>query len=92
MSETVFRVEEHGFGGGMLDTGWSWRLVTHRDTYEGAVAVATAYAGHMDAAGIRPYGMRVVSPEGTVVWDDLETLEERRRMQDEGRRITGERA
>lgn len=84
MSE-LFRVEENGFGGGMWESGWSWKTVTERDTFEDAVSAATAYARHMDAAGIRPYGMRVVSPEGSIVWDDIETLDERRRLQDRGR-------
>jgi hypothetical protein len=60
--------------------GWIWAVVTTRDTPEGAIDAATSYAAHRESIGVVPCGMRVMDLlDGRFVWDDLETLEERRK-------------
>jgi hypothetical protein len=78
----MYAVQEHTRRG--LE-GWVWDLVTARPSYEEAVGAATSWAAHRDLQGIVPFGMRVLDPEGIPIWDNIDTLQERRQQQIEGR-------
>lgn len=73
-----YSVQEQVFS--PMHGGWIWAVVTTRPTREEAIEAATSYAAHREGIGVLPCGMRVMDLEdGTFVWDDLATLEDRRR-------------